>query len=397
MTSWTFLFIKCDALPWYRVTALNSFTSAAVGNIVFSHYSSSLDHHSRSMPLWFPAAHVFGCVREPTARCLSFNRNIETASWLFRGKRIKRHCLYELLVRWSGLAPKALIKQQRGMNGWCGVLFPAVSVEYSQCPGGWCSTNDPCPVAIHLLLSFLLWNAANYRHAALILMKAVRGFYREPRPVPRGGGVWCSPLFLPPYDSASHWWHWRGITPVNPFPRCGEAMFVYIDPQHMWHSCCRQRLSLAETRSRFHLATVQLASRRASDTHLTNQYKQWDSKSSIMLQRPQTEGGNKAFEDALLGDKFALGAHKACFSTPQLFHSSLFLSFQGHIHRFCCLIVRWFSHLELLLKDPCVPVCLEDIWVVLPSFAEGQVIQAIKHLCIILWGGSSTGVRPHLI
>lgn len=210
MTSWTFLFIKCDALPWYRVTALNSFTSAALGNIVFSHYSSSLDHPSRSMPLWSPAAHVFGCTGEPTARCPSFNRNIETASWLFRGKRIKRRSLYELLVRWSGLAPKALIKQQRGMNGWCGVLFPAVSVEYSQCPGGWRGTNDPCPVAIHLLLSFLLWNAANYLHAALILMKAVRGFYGEPRPVPRGANdlpFSCLLMILPPtggIGEASH-------------------------------------------------------------------------------------------------------------------------------------------------------------------------------------------------
>lgn len=56
--------------------------------------------------------------------------------------------------------------------------------------------------------------------------------------------------------------------------RHGEAMFVYIDPQHMWHSCCRQRLSLAEAHSRFPLAMVQLASRRARGTHLTNQYKQ---------------------------------------------------------------------------------------------------------------------------
>lgn len=82
-------------------------------------------------------------------------------------------------------------------------------------------------------------------------------------------------------------------------------------------------------------------------------------------------GENKAFESALLGDKFVLGARKACFSTPQLFYFSLHLSFEGHKHRFCCLIVRCFSHLELL-KDSRVPVCLEDIWIVHPSFAEGQ-------------------------
>lgn len=89
--------------------------------------------------------------------------------------------------------------------------------------------------------------------------------------------------------SASHRRHWRWIIPVNPFPRCGEAMFVYIDPQHMWHSCCRQRPLLAEAHSRFPLATLQLASRRASGTHLTNQYKQWGSKSRMMLEWAQTK------------------------------------------------------------------------------------------------------------
>lgn len=104
-----------------------------------------------------------------------------------------------------------------------------------------------------------------------------------------------------------------------------------------------------------------------------------------MLERPQTKGGNQAFEDTLLRDRFALRARKAGLSTPQLFHSSLLLSSEGHKHRFCCLIVRWFSYLELLLKDPPVPVCLEDIWFVHSSFAEGRATQAIKHLRIILW------------
>lgn len=81
----------------------------------------------------------------------------------------------------------------------------------------------------------------------------------------------------------SHQWHRRWIIPVNPYPLCREAMFVYIERQHMWHSCCRRRLVLAEVCSRFPLATVQLAGKTASSTHLTNQYKQWSSKSRIML------------------------------------------------------------------------------------------------------------------
>lgn len=85
----------------------------------------------------------------------------------------------------------------------------------------------------------------------------------------------------------SHQWHRRWIIPVNPYPWCREAMFVYIDRQHMWHSCCWRRLMLAEVCSRFPLATVQLAGKAANSTHSTNQYKQWSSKSRIMLE--QTE------------------------------------------------------------------------------------------------------------
>lgn len=72
----------------------------------------------------------------------------------------------------------------------------------------------------------------------------------------------------------SHHWHRRWIIPVNPYPWCRKAMFVYIDQQHMWHSCCWRRLVLAVVCSRLPLATVQLASKTASSTHSTNQYKQ---------------------------------------------------------------------------------------------------------------------------
>ena len=263
--------------------------SLPLGIIVLSHCSSSLEHHSCSLPLLSSAAYVFGCALPP-----SLNRNIEMASWLLRAKRIKRRCLCEL-------AQEALIKQQRVMNRLCGMLFPAVFVEYSHFHCGWRDSNDPCPLSIHLLPSFLVQNAANYSHAALILMKAARGSTESPARDLGGriispkfpakpSGRWGKDLCVPVITSASHWWHWRWNPPVNPFPRHGEAMFVYIDPQHMWPSCCRQRLSLAAARSRFPLATVQLASRGASSTHLTNQYKQWGSKSRIMLERPQTEG-----------------------------------------------------------------------------------------------------------
>lgn len=75
-------------------------------------------------------------------------------------------------------------------------------------------------------------------------------------------------------------------------------------------------------------------------------------------------GENKAFENALLGDKFALGARKACLSTPQLSYSSLHLSFERHKHRLCYLIVRGFSHLKLL-KDPCFALKIFGLFILL--------------------------------
>lgn len=66
------------------------------------------------------------------------------------------------------------------MNHLCAVLFPAVCVEYSQSRCGWRGTNDPCPASIHLLCSFLVRNAANYSHAALILTKVARGSKGSP-------------------------------------------------------------------------------------------------------------------------------------------------------------------------------------------------------------------------
>lgn len=108
---------------------------------------------------------------------------------------------------------------------------------------------------------------------------------------PSGGTTMGKDLSLLIITSTSHQWHKRWIIPVNPYPRCREAMFVYIDRQHMWHSCCRRRLVLAEVCSRFPLATVQLAGKTASSMHSTNQYKQWSSKSRIMLE--QTETGER--------------------------------------------------------------------------------------------------------
>lgn len=160
-------------------------------------------------------------------------------------------------------------------------------------------------------------------------------------------------------------------------------MFVYIDLRHMWHSCCRQRLSLAQARSRFPLATVQLASRRASCTHLTNQYKQLDSKSRIMLKRPRTEGKMKLLR--LFCSETSLFWELTKHACPQLFYSSLRLPVEGHKHRFCCLIGRWFSRLELL-KDPCVPLCLEDAVFGLFILLLKVKLHTGWKASIILWG-----------
>lgn len=81
--------------------------------------------------------------------------------------------------------------------------------------------------------------------------------------------------------------------------------------------------------------------------------------------RTANRGEKKSFLRMLRSETsllWALATH--ALSTPQLFYSSLHLFFEGHKHQFCCLIVRcFFSHLQLL-KDPRVPVCLEDISVV---------------------------------
>ena len=110
------------------------------------------------------------------------------------------------------------------------------------------------------------------------------------RPTPTNPGARIATgrdLFLLIITCTSHRRHRRWIIPVYPYPWRREAMFVYIDWQHMWHSCCWRRQALAEVCLCFPLATVQLAGKTASSVHLTNQYKQWSSKSRITLE--QTE------------------------------------------------------------------------------------------------------------
>lgn len=122
--------------------------------------------------------------------------------------------------------------------------------------------------------------------------KNCEGLCGEPCQLP-WGGEWslrptpCNPsgrtamgkdLSLLIISCTSHQCRKRWIIPVNPFPWCREAMFVYIDQQHMWHSCYWRRLMLAEAYSYFPLAIVQLAGKTANCAHSTNQYKQWSSK-----------------------------------------------------------------------------------------------------------------------
>lgn len=186
------------------------------------------------------------------------------------------------------------------MNHFYSVLFPTVCAEYSQFQSDWHSTNDPCPLPIYHVCSFCVQKCHKSQpwwiHAAQTPQQNCKGFMGNP--IRYLGGWMISPTYphLPQWSiphwgkpflvitSTSHQWHRWWIIPVNPCPRCVEAIFVYIDLQHMWHSCCRQRLVLAEVCSCFPLAMVQLAGKRASSTHLTNQYKQWGSKSRSMLE-----------------------------------------------------------------------------------------------------------------
>lgn len=233
---------------------------------------------------------------------------IEISSLFFWVKCIKHHSLDEMFICWNGVAYKVLIKKRSVMNHFYCVLFPTACAEYSQFQRDWRSTNDPCPFPIHLRCSFCVWNATNYSPVGSTLFQSLaklRGVIWGTLPGTLGvNDLPELPLLIPVVDatlgnelslliitSTSHQWHRRWIIPVNPYPWCREAMFVYIDLQHMWHSCCRQRLELAEVCSRSPLATVQLAGKIASSTHLTNQYKQWSSKSRIMLECSRQKGG----------------------------------------------------------------------------------------------------------
>lgn len=171
-------------------------------------------------------------------------------------------------------------------------MFPTVTVEYALLQHDWHSTNDLCPFLIHRSYSEYHKLQPWWITAALILCKTARGFMWETLPVTSGGewsllptssnpigcittGKYLSLLIIP---CTSHQCHKRWIIPVNPYPWCREVMFVYIDQQHMWHSCCFRRLMLAGACSHFPLATVQLAGTMTNRGYLTNQYKQWDSK-----------------------------------------------------------------------------------------------------------------------
>lgn len=172
-----------------------------------------------------------------------------------------------------------------------------------------CSATGTAPM-IHACSTFIFAAHSVYRTPQITALVDSRcsnpqrnseGLCGEPCQLPWGGewSLWPTPtnpsgrtamgkdLSLLIITRTSHRWHRRWIIPVNPYPWCREAMFVYIDRQHMWHSCCWRRLMLAEVCSRFPLATVQLAGKRANSAHSTNQYKQWSSKSRIMLE--QTE------------------------------------------------------------------------------------------------------------
>lgn len=113
---------------------------------------------------------------------------------------------------------------------------------------------------------------------------------------------------------------------------------------------------------------------------------QWDSKSRIMSERPQSEWKIMLLrmQNALLGDKFVLGARKACLSIPQLLSSSLCLSFKGHEHGFCCSIIRWFSHLELL-KDPRFVLKIFGLFILLLLKVIGYKASAYYPLGVPQW------------
>lgn len=255
---------------------------------------------------------------------------IEISSLFFRVKCIKHHSLDEMLICWNGVAYKVLIKTQSAMNHLDTVIFPTVCVEYARFQCDWHGTNDPCP------LPFIFAARSVYETPQITALVDPRcsnpqrnceGLYGEPcqlpwgatdlpRPTPTnpsGRTAMGKDLSLLIITSTSHQWHRRWIIPVNPFPWCREAMFVYIDRQHMWHSCCRQRLALAEVCSRFPLATVQLAGKTASSTHSTNQYKQWSSKSRIMSEQTEMRGRMELLIISRSEIIFVFGSGKMCF------------------------------------------------------------------------------------
>lgn len=178
------------------------------------------------------------------------------------------------LPRWHLLEmasiTKYLLKEQNAMNHSHGALLPRNILGFSV------SGTSPMIRAhflIYLRCSPCAQRATNYSprwiRAVLILythkkqnckdlyggtLPGTLGGEWSPPPsptypdqIPSGrshfGGKDLSLLIMAP---ASHRRHRRWIIPVNLYPRRGEAMFVYIDPQHMWHSCCRQRRALAE-------------------------------------------------------------------------------------------------------------------------------------------------------
>lgn len=216
--------------------------------------------------------------------------------------------LDEMIICWNDVAHKDILKRARGCHHSHTYCALPHCVHWIHSAAAWLAEHQwsvPAPHSSSLLaLRMGRHKLEPWRiHAALILSKTVRGYVGSPVSYLGGQMISTTYPYLPRCSyrngerSIPAYYYLHLLPSAHKMNHTCQSLFL----ARGGHVCLYwlaayvaqlllKKLALAEVCLCFPLATVQLAGKTASSMHLTNQYKQWSSKSGIMLEQIEWEG-----------------------------------------------------------------------------------------------------------